>query len=373
MTLDKIELENFRLHENSSITFSKELNFIVGSNGQGKTSILEAIFFICTTKSFNQINDYEVVNFNKNHFSVSASLIDLINDRIRIFYDKSVNKKFITVNEKQIYKASELVGKFPVVTLIQSDHNITQGAPAERRKFFDNVISQSSSLYLKNLLDYHKSLKNKTALLNKIREAGKNIYDDQLNAWNSSLAKYGAELLKKRKEFLSEYKIYLKESYNKILAEDEIPDIEYSSPYNGQTKEIENKFFEDLTKAKADEIRRVSNLIGPHRDEYLFKINNLELRRFGSQGQHKTFQIALKFAHFNYINEKSGKKPIFLLDDVFGELDTFRTEKISELLSEVGQAFITMTDMTNLDKIIKSKDTQVIRVNSGRISYGIQN
>jgi DNA replication and repair protein RecF len=132
--------------------------------------------------------------------------------------------------------------------------------------------------------------------------------------------------------------------------------------------EIKIKFTEQLKEERENEIRRATNLIGPHRDDFLFTINGMELRKYGSQGQHKTFQIALRFGEFFYIKEKQGNTPIFLMDDVFGELDTYRAQKISDYLNEIGQAFITMTDFGRLENLINENEDHVIRVQNGSVS-----
>ena len=129
------------------------------------------------------------------------------------------------------------------------------------------------------------------------------------------------------------------------------------------------EFSRNIAEMRNDELRRATNLVGPHRDDFIFVINNYELRKFGSQGQHKTFQIALRFGEFFYLLDKLGKKPIFLLDDVFGELDTFRAGKISEFLEDVGQAFITLTDFAKLDKLNFKTSANVINIEMGKVSY----
>ncbi|MCZ7602687.1 MAG: DNA replication and repair protein RecF [Melioribacteraceae bacterium] len=370
MVLKHLELVNFRLHTNTVLKFSDRLNYIVGGNGQGKTTILESIYYLCTTKNLNQALDKEVVSFNKDNFEIKGRFKEKVENKVQLLFSKETNRKNTLLDEKSVTRASDLIGKFPVVTLVQLDHAITMGSPGERRKFIDSVISQSSETYLRILLDYNKTLKQRSQLLSEIRERYDHSLLMQLEAWSESLVKNGSELIKHRINFCNEYENFLKESYSKIMGSKETPGIEYLFFDNNISLEnISERFSELLKQEQENEIRRAANLIGPHRDDFLFTINGMELRKYGSQGQHKTFQIALRFGEFFYIKEKQGITPIFLMDDVFGELDTYRAQKISDYLNEIGQAFITMTDFGRLEKLYNGNGDLVIKVDNGTISY----
>ena len=157
MILSSIHLKNFRSHSDTSINFSDKLNYIVGGNGQGKTSVLESIYYLCTTKSHNS-SDSEVVRFNEQEFEINGVFKDLTGSSVRVFYSLQENKKYYFLNSKQVLRSADVIGKYPVVMLTPSDHAITQGAPSDRRRFVDSVISQASETYLKILLDYNKTL-----------------------------------------------------------------------------------------------------------------------------------------------------------------------------------------------------------------------
>ena len=190
-----------------------------------------------------------------------------------------------------------------------------------------------------------------------------------MDSWTESLIKTGTELIEHRITFTENYLNYVISSYQKIMGENEIPNIIYHSLCENDSVSIEEQFRQSLQRRKNDELRRASNLVGPHKDDFIFAINDFDLRKFGSQGQHKTFQIALRFGEFFYLKDTLGKTPVFLLDDVFGELDTFRAKKISEFLTEVGQALITITDFSNLNELTKSEADKVINVLDGEIFY----
>ncbi len=330
---------------------------------------MEAVYYLTTTKNMLGLNDFDAINFNENYFEINGDFEDLSKNNVKIFFSKEVNRKKIFLNNKPVNKSSELIGKFPVVTLTQADHYVTFGAPSERRKFIDASISQASETYLNILLEYNRILRQRSSLLNKIREYFDKSLSDELNAWTESLIKLGSQLVEHRLKFIGEFNEYLKSSFYKIMKDTEIPEIDYSFLGTENPEEVEKKFYDEISKKRDDEIRRASNLIGPHRDDFIFKINKLELKKFGSQGQHKTFQLALRFAQFFYLKKKLSKTPIFLMDDIFGELDSFRAKKISEYLKEIGQAFITITDFTNYDNLIDRENDLLINVSNGVCRY----
>jgi DNA replication and repair protein RecF len=369
MILNQIDLQNFRLHKNTSLNFSNNLNVIVGGNGQGKTSILEAIYYLCTTKNLNSAYEYEVVSFGETKFQISGKFEDLSNHEAGIFYETEKNKKIFFLDDKQIFNASSIIGKFPVVSLIQNDHAITQGAPADRRRFVDSVISTASHTYLHVLLEYNRKLRQRSSLLSQLKETkNQNLYQ-QLDLWTESLITTGAEIIKHRTKFVNEFNFFLKEAYGNIVEYLEEPLIIYHSNSQTASDNAEENLRLEFNTFREDELRRGVNLVGPHRDEFTFLINNLELKRFGSQGQHKTFQIALKFGQFFFIKEKLGRTPIFLMDDIFGELDTTRAMQISNYLSKIGQAFITTTDFIKTETLGIREDKKLIKVNNGTVSY----
>lgn len=364
MFLKYLQLTNFRLHRNSLLHFSEGLNYIIGGNGQGKTTILEAIYYASTTKSFIG-SDSEVVTFNENFFEIKANIQDMISDTVIIRYDKFQNRKFYSLNGKLISSPQEIVGKYPVVLLSPIDSKITEELPQERRKFVDSVISQISINYLKNLLEYKRILKQRASLLAEMKENKSNDFFEELEVWNEKLIEVGSKLILARKEFIEEFNEYVNNVYHQIMNGQEEPLIVYETIDFNSEAELVQKFRDELEKKREAELRRAMNLVGPHKDEFRFLINGIELRVYGSQGQHKTFQVALRFAEYFYLMNKVNKNPLFLLDDVFGELDQYRSRKISEHLSELGQAFITLTDFNNYQHLIKSSRDQVIRIENG--------
>lgn len=368
MILSALSLKNFRTHKNTTLNFSETLNYIVGGNGQGKTSVLEAAYYLCTTKSFNS-KDVEAVSFNENEFEIKGNFKDITEDKIKLVFSIPENRKYYFQNDKLISRSSQIIGRFPVVILTPADHEITQSAPSERRKFVDSVISQASSTYLNLLLDYNKTLKHRAIVLNLLRDNKTKQLETELDAWTEKLIDSGVELINHRKKFLHDFNKYVFEAYNKIVDDKEKPSIYYYFLDGTDSIEFKNIFENIINEKREEEIRRAVNLVGPHKDDFIFNINGINLRTYGSQGQHKTFQAALRFAEFFYLKEATGKTPIFLLDDVFGELDAYRAGKISDYLKEVGQALITITDFADFSFLTKGAKDQVIKLNNGQIVY----
>ncbi len=370
MAVDRLSITNFKIHRSSELDFSKRLNFIVGGNGQGKTTILEAIYFLCTTKGFRSLTDAEYLRFGESSFELSGVFSGGNTHKTRIYYSTAEGKRTYFLDGKPVYRASGIIGKFPVVLLTPEDQELTQGSPTARRKFVDSILSQASDYYLECLLDYNKVIKQRSALLTLIKEQQRKEYFTQLEVWDDKLVKRGTEIIRKRKQFITDFTSYVETAYQRILPEAEHPEIVYS-PLAGFDGEIDEEIFrKKLEERKGEELRRVMNLTGPHRDDFVFRINGKNLKTYGSQGQHKTFQVALRFAQFYYLMDITGAKPIFLLDDAYSELDKKRAYNISEYLNDVGQAFITMTDFSNYEFLVNKSSDQVLNVKAGQASIG---
>lgn len=371
MNLLTLHLRNFRKHKETNLTFSNKLNFIVGSNGAGKTTILESIYYLCTNRNFNTRTDNEVIRFGKDYFEVEGTIKELTESNIRVYYSLTENKKAYIKNEKKISRSVDIIGSFPIVTLTPSDLTITKGYPGDRRKFIDSILSQASETYLKNLLDYNRTLKQRSSLLFLLKERNSKNLTDELEAWTEKLIQGGLYLIEKRQQFIKSFKTFVKESYTEIMESKEIPGLIYSFLESDEEK-IKNteETFRYLLKVKEyEEKRRAANLVGPHRDDIIFLIDEVDLKKYGSQGQHKTFQIALRFAEFFYLKQLTGKTPVFLLDDVFGKLDSNRAKKISNYLRKIGQAFITVTDLADFSFLDINNDDKIIKVNEGMVEY----
>ena len=348
MKLQRLVLETFRNHQQTAIDCSLGVNLFLGDNGEGKTNILEGISYLCLSKSFFSVNDTIVMNIERNGFTASGTFLSDGNIffEVRVMFDKQKNQKLITVNKTKIDKASSLIGRFPVVILSPEQSAITIGSPSDRRRFVDFVVSQSNRAYLECLIDYRRILKQRNKILSE-RLFSRKENDAALQSWNEQLVHVGAVLIKKRTEFIEDFQSLVINSYAKLTGTGEQPGITYLPSFECTSRDsdaIEAAFYQALQDHHQEEYRIGYSLVGPHRDEFLFQINKLDARSFASQGQHKTFLVALKLAEFFYLKEQCNETPILLLDDVLSEMDGRRSQQLLEATAELGQVFITSTD-----------------------------
>ena len=369
MQIKKVQLTNFRNHSESSLDFTGGVNIITGTNAQGKTSILEALSYVCLTKSFIQQSDSAVPKFGTEWFAIEAVIETDRNifSNVRVAFDKGTGKKYFW-NKNEVKKSADVIGMFPIVVLSPNDFALTGGAPSERRKFADMVLSQISRSYLEELIEYRRALKqrNKILLDGKLNNA---VDSDLLAAWTDALITHGARVMMKRDGFIREFQETFVNTYTSLVEYGEAPELVYepSFPVDGNIPET---FHAALSKFSKVERARGSTLVGPHRDDIGFILNNMPLREFASQGQHKTFLVALKIAEFHYIRSMLSETPAMLLDDVMTELDYTRATKTIRAVSELGQTFITSTDMLNIDeKLLDMRDTKFHLVREGSVVY----
>ena len=349
MYLSTLKLRNFRNHADPFFEFGEGINVLLGDNGQGKTNVIEAISYLCLTKSFHSSADALAVMFGQDLFEIDGVVISGHggDHRVRVAYQQSTGEKVFSINRAHVEPLSSVIGRFPIVISSPEHAPITSGGPVERRKFVDFVISQSSAVYFETLLEYRRVVRHR----NRILLDGKFSRHDPgslLPPWDEQLVKYGSHLMMKRKKFITEFQQYLGSSYHHLAGCDEEPTIEYQpvSPIAGIEDEtgFQALLQSELRSKSFEEKRTGATLVGPHRDEFAFKINGLDLRKFASQGQHKTFLVALKIGEFFYLKERCEETPIMLLDDVFSEIDEHRGKRLLDFVGELSQTFITTTN-----------------------------
>jgi DNA replication and repair protein RecF len=346
MILKELEIDNFRIFPYLKITFSDGINIISGLNGQGKTSILESIYYLALTKSFRTSNDNHVISYNKQHFNIKSEFISEKSDKkiIRIFHSSSEGKHLF-INKKEVFKFSEYIGTVPCVILTLDDLKLTLGGPQERRRFLDILISQISPVYLEDLKIYRRTLQQRNALLSL---ENKTEIKNQISIWNEKLIEHGSRIISHRLDFIDFLNSNLSEYYNKISMLGDKIGVEYQSSlgdgdYLSDRKRITDRFEKKLNLVFKYEVDRKKSVIGPHRDDVQFFKENKIFRNFCSQGENKTLVIALKFLEWEYISKERHLKPILLLDDIFGELDEVRMQGLLDFLEVIGQAYITTT------------------------------
>lgn len=356
MQVDSINLINFRNYENLQLNFSQNLNMIIGQNGQGKTNIVEAIHFLSFAKSFRTSKDKEVINFcydtsyikaiTKNQNGKSSIDIKLSKD----------SKKAVNIDLSPISKISDLMGIVNVVIFSPEDTKIVSDSPSYRRAFMDKEISQIRPVYYNLLLDYNKTLNNKNTMLKspKIDSIMLDIYDEQLSDIMEKIISY-------RINFIQKISVIAKNTHSQISSQKENLIVEYKSNLKSNTKE---EIFLELKNSRQDDIRLSTSTKGIHKDDIMLKIQDTDIRKFGSQGQKKTATIALKLSEIDLIYEMKNEYPIVILDDIFSELDITRRKMLIEKLYNI-QTFITTTEKIDIDKEIKYfevKDKKVFEI-----------
>lgn len=374
MILKRIVLKNFRNYSGQEINFNNKFNFIYGNNGQGKTNILEAVSYSTYGKSFLGSSEADCVKFGETEFFVESDFInDLGNkDFIVINYDSHKKSKTIHRNKQKVNSFSaEVFGRFPLVFLSPKSLNITYGNPSDRRKFFDILISQTSNLYLDHLKELAKTLKQKSALLREYSLHRKLTFSelkDLLNSYNEKLSDVSSRVLFKRINFLREFESYFDRNFQFLLKQDHKGSITYSSEITGEIipkisetglDELRSLTDKILLQKFNEEIKRAVTLVGPQRDEYVFKLSKLEneepvsfdLKNFASQGEHKTFLLALKLSEYDFLKNSKSTSPVLLLDDILSELDEERVSMIISHLKDYGQIFLTTTDKDYLERL----------------------
>jgi DNA replication and repair protein RecF len=349
MIVTDIRLTQFRNHVSTALAFGPQINVMVGSNGQGKTSILEAVSYLSLTKSFYAPNDATVAMIGKEGFAVEGNIVSDAgtSHSITISYERESGTKNFTINRVHPETLGSVIGRFPVVVLSPEHNAITFGAPADRRRFLDMVLSQVNPVYFEHLQEFRRVLKQRNRILVDARFSG--VRDHAVLApWTEHLVRYGSSLTDRRRAFIAEFAPYVLRAYESLVGGNEEPGIAYCPgiELTGADTEatIAEKFRLLLDRRRNEEFQRGSSLVGPHRDDLVFSLNNGGIRRFASQGQHKTMLVALKVAEFFYVRERCGEQPIFLLDDVFSELDEERRASILNLVDGIGQSFISTTD-----------------------------
>ena len=346
MFIKNIKVENFRNYENQIIEFNKNINIIYGNNAQGKTNILEAIFFSALGKSFRTSKEKQVIMKEKNFFKIHTEFQK--KDREGIVDLFLGEEKSISVNGVKLNKFSELLGNINIVIFSPEDINLLKDESAVRRKFLDMMISQLRKNYIYNLNNYKKNLEQKNNYLKQ-----RNISDDMLDVYDEKLAEYSENIYQYRNEFIEKIKEKIKEIHSNIT--DEEISIIYKT--DCQTKE---KCLEKLKKNREKDKYRGFSSVGCHRDDFKILINGDEVDIYGSQGQNRTAILSLKMAELEVINDEIGEYPILLLDDFMSELDQERITNFLKSIKNI-QVIITCTEKINLE------NSTNFYVNNGKI------
>jgi DNA replication and repair protein RecF len=361
MKLRRIELVNFRNYEKLELEFSKNIICFTGLNGQGKTNIVEAISVLGLLNSFRTHNYSDLVKFDTDYFFLKADFYNRNNRNIdvQISFDKEIKK--IMFQNKRILRFSEMWGKIPIVYLIPDESIITTGPPNARREFTDKLLSMVDPEYFSVLNDYNNVIKQKNRVLFAVK-GGERSSVEMIAIYNSKITELGTKLYIKRKAFLENFLVYFKE----ILIY--ISDGLYTGEINYETMTDEKNYYDslskNLSKYQGAEIKRGTTLIGAHKDDLEFLINGRLLRKFGSKGQHKLFLVALKLAEIEYIKSITEEYPIFILDDLYSEIDEKKSLQVARILDKDIQTFITTSNSRIIEQLDKNS-SQLYKIENG--------
>ena len=348
MFIKNLKLFNFKNHSEKSFDFSPEINCFVGNNGAGKTNILDALHYLSMAKSFLGNLDAQNILHESDFFAIEAEIQgEEKNDIIKVQLPKE-GKKIIKKNDKTYERIADHIGFLPSVMISPYDANLISDSSESRRKFLDAMISQTDSDYLFALIQYQKTLQQRNALLKYF--AKNRTFDlDSLEIYNEPLTKFGTQIFEKRQRFVASILPTIQHFYEIISKGNEKVTVIYESNLNEQN-------FEEILSENLEKDRVLTYTSrGIHKDDLRFEMNGNLIKKFGSQGQQKSFLIALKLAQIKRIKDITNKNPILLLDDIFDKLDDNRVSQLIELVNQqnFGQIFITDTHRERTESVVK--------------------
>ncbi len=362
MIIKSVELLNFRNYRELALSFDKGTNILFGDNAQGKTNILEAAYMSGTTKSHKGSRDKEMIRFGESEAHI-RTIVEKQGKEYRIDMHLRQNRsKGIAVNKIPMKKASELFGILNIVFFSPEDLNIIKNGPAERRRFLDAELCQLDKIYLSDLSDYNKILNQRNKLLKDM------IYRpelaDTLPIWNQQLVETGKRIVKRRRHFVQELSKIVRDIHYRISGEKEEMQLIYEPSVS------EDLFEAELERFDGRDRKLCLTSVGPHRDDLLFSVRDVDIRKFGSQGQQRTAALSLKLSEIELVKKLIHDTPVLLLDDVLSELDSGRQNYLLNNIYDT-QTIITCT---GLDEFIKNRFTinKVFQVVNGTVSENVR-
>jgi DNA replication and repair protein RecF len=399
MYLKHLSLTNFRSFTRLDVELPQRVVVLVGANAQGKTSVLEAIYFLAAFTSFQTHADRQIVNFDEaktNQLTVTRLVAEyqrskskhrlevrLILEPVGVVNSQRLRKEILLDGVKR--PANEAIGHFNAVIFVPQMSQIVEGAPEDRRRYLNLALAQSTPAYARILSEYNQALTQRNALLKLLGERGGN--SDQLDVWDDALARLGAQIILWRIEAIQQIERLASRVHHELTRGSEILRLSYEPAFdplpkqNGQLglkidmildrsrlelNEIRDGFRASLSALRSLEIARGVTTIGPHRDEIRFLANDIDLGDYGSRGQMRTALLSLKLAEVNWMKDRTGEWPVILLDEVMAELDSYRRADLLKYVGESEQVLFTTTDL-NLFTPEFAQKAEVWRVQSGRV------
>jgi DNA replication and repair protein RecF len=359
----QLQVVQFKNHQQTYLPISKPIVCFTGLNGVGKTNLLDAIYYLCITKSYFNSNDNFNIKNDFDFFRIHGKLENHDGNLIEITCKQPLNgKKEFLINKNSYEKISDHIGKFPAVMITPFDNELILEGGELRRKFLDNLISQTNPKYLETLIQYNKILLQRNTLLKQFAKQQKqNI--PLLNTYSEQLISIAPLIYNTRKESIPIIEKYSKKVYQNISNESEHISVEYESELN--SNQYSDLLHQNLQK---DLITQRTNS-GIHKDDLVFSMNNQSIKKYGSQGQQKSFIISLKMAQFYFIKLKLNTQPFLLIDDFFDRLDEERANTLMKILPTDTQVFITDTDKNRIATSLKktNKDFEIFELENGKV------
>jgi DNA replication and repair protein RecF len=367
MHIIALQLTQFRNYDELALDFTAGINCLTGPNGSGKTNVLDALHYLAFTRGFRNTQDKMAVQDGESFFFIGSDIQKQgVKRSIQCNFVKGQGKK-VLVNRQPLKKMSDHIGELPLVVILPADTDLINGPSADRRRFMDMLISQYSKKYLTHLIHYDRLLAQRNAQL---KQFGEHRYfdQDQLDMWTTQLIPHGIAIYKERKAFVEEFLPVFEEKFKKIVSVKEKPTLRYKS--HVEENSIEGWLQLLKNNQPKDQVNQYSG-VGIHRDDLVFSINEASVRNFGSQGQQKTFIIALKLAQYQLLQGHTNEAPILLLDDIFDKLDENRLASIARILDREieGQIFVTDTSIERMKEIFShgEKEAKFFQVKEGKV------
>ncbi|HVS93041.1 MAG TPA: DNA replication/repair protein RecF [Mucilaginibacter sp.] len=365
MYLQHLSVINFKNYSEAELDLSEGVNAFTGDNGAGKTNLLDAVHYLSLCKSYFNPIDSQQIKLGTDFFAINGVFVKDGREEAVACGVKRNQKKQFRRNKKEYQRLADHIGLFPLVMVSPYDISIIIEGSEERRKFIDNVISQTDNRYLDELIAYNKALINRNALLKTIADSGR--YDpDLLAVFDEQLISSGNLIFEKRRSFMESFSNIFNVHYSYLTDDAEQVELVYES-------QLLQDDFASLLKKSTEKDRMLERTTsGIHKDELQFAIHGMPMKKFGSQGQQKSFLIALKLAQYTYLYQQKGFKPMLLLDDIFDKLDDKRITKLMQMVSkhDFGQVFITDTSPARIQNVFQKIgiDVRLFKVSGGSIN-----
>ena len=347
MILKRISILNYKNLEQVELDFSPKMNCFIGQNGMGKTNLLDAVYYLSFCKSSANPIDSQNIKHNQDFFVVQGSYLTDEGEPEEVYCGlKRRQKKQFKRNKKEYSKLSDHIGLIPLVMVSPADSELILGGSEERRRFMDVVISQYDREYLSALIRYNKAMAQRNTLL----KAEVETDDELMNVWEEMMASAGEVVFRKRNDFINEFIPTFQSFYSYISQDQEVVNLSYES------HAMQGNLLQIIRESRQRDRIMGYSLKGIHKDDLVMQLAEYPIKREGSQGQNKTYLVALKLAQFDFLRRTgSNTTPLLLLDDIFDKLDASRVEQIVKLVSgdKFGQIFITDTNRDHLDKILR--------------------